>query len=67
MINLEVNKTKSEWYELIKENDIINNLNKGEKFSAINIDLGFDANSDALRKAIKRLGYKKDKSRGMYY
>jgi hypothetical protein len=64
---LEANKTINEWIELISEYDVIDRLNEGEKFSSINIEMGFDANSDALRKAIKRLGYKKSKSQGLYY
>ncbi|NEZ49308.1 hypothetical protein FDB54_06695 [Clostridium botulinum] len=64
---MELNKSKEEWFELIHKEKIIDRLNAGEKFSAINIDLGFEANSDALRKAIKRLGYKKDKQQGLYY
>lgn len=61
------NLSKQEWKDLIGENDIIQRLNEGEKFSSINIDLGFDGNSDALRKALDSLGYKKDKRQGLYY
>ncbi len=61
------NLSKQEWTEIILENNIIQRLNDGEKFSSINVDLGFDGKSDALRKAIDSLGFKKDKNQGLYY
>lgn len=64
---METNMSYSDWAELILRHDVIEKLNSGEKFSSINIDLGLDPNSDALRKALKRLGYKKDKYQGLYY
>lgn len=64
---MEFNMGNSEWAELILKNNVINRLNDGEKFSSINISLGFDPDSDALRKALGRLGLKKDKFQGLYY
>ncbi|MBL4937727.1 hypothetical protein JK636_18635 [Clostridium sp. YIM B02515] len=51
--------TTEEWFKLILKHDVIGKLNDGEKFSSINIDLGLEPNSDALRKALNRLDIKK--------
>jgi hypothetical protein len=64
---METNMSYNDWAELIHKHNVIQKLNNGEKFSSVNIDLGLDPNSDALRKALKRLGYKKDKYQGLYY
>jgi len=64
---LEINKDLGEWIDLIEEHNIILRLNNGENFKAINIELGLEPGSDSLRKAIKRLDYKKDKHQEMYY
>lgn len=64
---MEINKDLGEWIDLIEEHNIIHRLNNGENFKAINIDLGLEPGSDSLRKAIKRLDYKKDKHQEMYY
>lgn len=64
---MDFNKTLEEWAKTIYENKILQRLNEGEKFAAINIDLGLPPNSDALRKALKRLDIKKDKMTGFYY
>lgn len=63
---METNMSKTEWAELILKHKVIDRLNNGEKFSAINIDLGLDPKSDALRKAIANLGFKKDKHQKLY-
>ncbi|WP_461207641.1 hypothetical protein [Clostridium sp. DL1XJH146] len=64
---MKINKDLNEWIDILQKNKIIERLNSGEKFSSINVDLGFDADSDALRKAIKRIGYKKHKRHQLYY
>lgn len=64
---METNMSNNEWIELIKKHNVIAKLNNGEKFSSVNIDLGLEPNSDALRKALNRLGFKKDKYQKLYY
>lgn len=64
---METNLTNSEWLELIYKHNVLKRLSNGEKFSSINLDLGFEPNSDALRKALGRLGFKKDKYQRLYY
>lgn len=64
---METNMSNDEWLELIVKYDVIEKLNSGEKFSSVNIDLGLEPNSDALRKALSRLGFKRDKYQNLYY
>lgn len=64
---METNMSNKEWAELIVKHDVIKKLNNGEKFSLVNIDMGLDPDSDALRKALGRLGYKRDKYQGLYF
>lgn len=59
-----------DWIYILSKYNVIERLNDKELIKSIVIDLnksGYECNEDSLRKALKRLGYKKSQTQGLYY
>lgn len=65
-----MNYSIEEWKGIIQKCDVLEKLRVGVSYKALAVDLkesGYPCSADAVRKAVRRIGYKKSIEQNLYY